>query len=146
MKVQHLTTLSHNRDIRDTDIILPETREHFKFLEIKEGKILKDIPDTPLKIRATVTGDGVAAFDLIYGDTLLFVNICCFRGENKEPTMKYVDELARKMPVSSDTITPTEDLFIYTIAVMPLAPPNVIMLCGEIELYIFNALYMGFIK
>lgn len=145
MKVQHLTTISNNRTIRDTNDILPTTQEFFKLLGIKEGKLLKKIPNMPLTCRVTAS-DGIALFDLMLDEQLLFVNVCCFEEEKKEDCMRYVDEMASKMPFKSETITPTEPCFIYTIPVMPFAPPNILQLCGEIELYIYYELYKAWKK
>lgn len=145
MKIQHLTTISHNRVFRDTNDILPGTQKFFKFLGIKKGKLVKPIPETPLTCRVTA-GDGVAAFDLMLGDILLFVNICCFKDADIESCMQNVDELAKKMPVKSETITPEIGQFIYTIPVMPFAAPSVLQLCGEIELYIYYELYKAQLK
>lgn len=142
MKVQHLTTMSHDRTIRDTNIIESQTQEHFKFLGIKDGKLLKQIPGTPLTCRVSAAA-GIALFDLMLGEQLLFVNVCCFRESDKETAMQYVDAMATKTPIKSETLTPTEPCFIYTIPVMPFASPDILQLCGEIELYIYHSLYLA---
>lgn len=146
MQVQHLTTISHNRVFRNTEDILTTTQKHFEFLGIKEGTIVKPIPQTPLLCRVTA-GDGVAAFDLMLGtDIILFVNFCCFREEHLEYCMKSVDELASKMPVKSETLTPEIGQFIYTVPVMPFASKEILQMCGEIELYIYYELYKAQLK
>lgn len=140
MKVEHISSITHYRVMRDTTTILKETEKHFAFLGIKEGKKVAKIPKTPLTCRVTAA-DGVAIFDLMIDEQILFVNVCCFSDEKKEEAMKYVDALASKQLLKSETLNPSISEFIYSVAVMPFASADILQLCGEIELYIYYELY-----
>lgn len=46
--------------------------------------------------------------------------------------------MAKAMPALK---SPALDQFLITIPILPMVTPQEIMLCGEIELYIYNAIY-----
>lgn len=142
MIVEHITAISNNSTLRDTKSILPSTEFFFRAFGIKTGTFVKQIKDTPLTCRITAV-PGAAAFDLIEGETTLFVNFCCFKKEMKEDCLTSIKELCSKIPLGSmiSVIEPKQDLFIYTIPIHPFSTPNVLEICGEIELYIFYELY-----
>lgn len=145
MVVQHLTSFSHNRPYRNTDDIKVETVNFFKFLEIQSGHLTIKIPNTPLTCRVTCS-DRIAIFDLLEGEKLLFVNVCNFFDDKKEEALKYVDAMISKLPLKSESLNPDVAEFIYTLSVMPITTPDILSLCGEIEFYIYNALYRGQFK
>lgn len=76
MKVDHVSHISNDTQIRDTNDIAIQTRNHFSELKIQEGQGLIDVDRTPFKVKATVPGDGTAAFDIMHEGEPVTVNFC----------------------------------------------------------------------
>lgn len=143
MKVEHLSALSNDSTMRDTNGILPVTQAHFKKFGVANTKFVSKIEGTTLTCRVT-SADGIAIFDLMEGETLLFVNVCCFSEEKMPMALEFVQSLASTNPIlpkTGEMREPKIGTFIYTIPIMPFSSPNTLQLCGEIELYIYYELY-----
>lgn len=137
MKIQHIT-LGGNSMIRNTADILPETRKVLKILSLDYESQTVSIPKFPFRVKITVAVQG-AIFDLIRGEDLVTTNICCFGGHD-EMLMGMVGDLAEKFRI--DPAQPSESLWLYTILINPFAlDPGLLMVAGEVELYIYNELY-----
>lgn len=145
MTIQHITALTGHSLDRDTASILPATERHFRQLsKLSAGQHTLDIEKTPFTCRVTVSAEG-AIFDLLLQDTdsLLFMNVCCFRREDSETLLDMVRSFAAKLPTLKgwNVLTPTSDCWLYSIPIAPfLASPAQLETAGEIEFYIWNAL------
>ncbi len=145
MKVEHLT-ITGSSAIRDTVDILPRTMAHFAHLE-KHPKLSK-IDQTPFDVKLTVQ-DGIAIFDILKNGELLFVNVCCFDAQDKEPALLYVKDLVRSNPLFKTAIIrePSEPFWIFTVPInIFAATPSDAQLAGEIEFYIWNSIRLGLKK
>lgn len=139
IKAEHITASTGNIVMRDVKDIIPYTIKHFKFCEISSGGLKKDIPKTPLNIKITVE-NGLAIFDLNLDENLMFTTVCCFRKEDKEPAELYVKSIGALLNKGQILRMPDTHNFLYSFEVNPYCPPQIAMLCGEIEFYIWNAL------
>jgi hypothetical protein len=140
MKVEHITALSHDSQVRDTADILPDTANYFRPL-IKPGMGKVFIPKTSLYVSVTVDG-AAALFDLSKGDDILFFNVCCFGSEGREQSLNVAREMTARLPgIMPSLKSPTLDHFLISIPINPMAgSPDDLMTCGEISLYIYQAI------
>lgn len=142
MKVEHITALTHDSVVRDmADILLP-TRHHFAGA-LPQGKNPVLIPGTTLSILLTVDWP-TAIFTLFKGETPLLTNICSFAPASRETAMQLAHGMMQQSPFFAGMKalkSPKLDTFIITVPVLPLATPQEMMLAGEIELYIYYAIY-----
>lgn len=139
MRIEHIT-FGGDSVIRNTDDIYPLTREHFKSL--RAGSVTEKIDKTPFTCEITVENN-IAIFDLKNDDKLICTNFCCFAKEDKEAVLLYAKSLASKINPTGLLTKPKEDHFIITVIVDPFASPSDFLLAGEIELYIYDAIWIG---
>lgn len=142
MKVEHIT-YKGNSVIRDTNDVLPSTVKHFKAFQ--EGSVTEKIERTNFTCKVTVA-DNIALFDLIQDGIPFCTSFCCFNSEDKEAVMLYLKDLLtgiEKKPVLP--IHPKLDKFIYTVIIRPINSTDA-MTAGEIELYIYDAIYRGMLS
>lgn len=142
MKVEHIT-FGGGTSIRNTKDIYPKTREFFK--ELQSGNITSKIDNTPFTCKITVE-NGIAIFDLLAKDSIVCTNICCFSKEDKEAAILYAKDIASKIDNKRILTTPKEDCFIITIMINPTVALLDLATAGEIELYIYDAIYQGIQK
>lgn len=101
------------------------------------------IPGTTLGVMVTVEWP-VAVFTLFKDETPLFSNICCFSPSGRETALNLARHLCQQSPLEKSMPalkSPRLDTFIITIPILPMASTEEMMLCGEIELYIYNAIH-----
>lgn len=140
MKIEHITAVTHHSVVRDTENILLPTRHHFGGA-LPEGKNPVLIPGTTLSVMLTVDWPS-AVFTLFKGDVPLFLNVCCFEQEGRITALDTAKSAAKQMPIpTTNPPTPALDTFIITFPVLPFATPEEMQMCGEIELYLYNAIY-----
>lgn len=141
MKAEHLTILGSSA-IRDTAEIMLHTIVHFKHLEAHPN--LAKIDKTPFAVKTTVA-DGLAIFNIMKGTDIVSVTVCCFDGKDTESAMLYVKDLVRGNPIYKNAVIrqPTEPLWFFSIPVNIFASPQDMILAGEIEFYIWNAIRLG---
>lgn len=142
MKVEHIT-FGNTSTVRDTEDIAPETREFFKPLQ--EGSITRKIDHTPFTCKITVD-KGIAMFDLNANGSIVCTNICCFAKEDKEAALLYAKDITSKIDKKRILTTPKENHFLITILINPIAAGLDLIIAGEIELYIYDAIYQGLQK
>jgi len=145
MKVEHITLLGSSV-VRDTQDINLVTVNFFKEFQIFGEVKTMDIPKTPLRVKISSTSQGTI-FDMLKGDNLLFTNICSFNESQEDEMYNNVIKLTNMLPNFKSIIIrrPDLDKFIYTVPVPTiLATPDEIMLCGEIEFYIYYSLYLAY--
>lgn len=143
MKIEHIS-FGGTAVVLNTDSILPKTRDFFKPLQA--GNITHKIDHTPFTCKITVE-NSIAIFDLYVGNNLLCTNFCCFAKEDKEPVLLYAKEITKKINPTAILTVPKEDHFFVTVLINPLAvSPFDLPLAGEIELYIYDAIYLGIKK
>lgn len=142
MKIEHIT-FGSTSIIRNTDDIYPETREFFKPLQA--GSLTYKIDKTPFTCKITVD-KGIAIFDLSAKGSIVCTNVCCFSKEDKEAVLLYAKDLTTKIDEKRILTNPKEDHFIITILINPLAAGFDLSIAGEIELYIYDAIYQGLQK
>lgn len=144
MKVEHITILGSSV-IRDTQDIALYTVNFFKDFQINGEVKTMDIPKTPLRVKITSTSQGTI-FDMMKGKDLLFTNICSFNEDQSDKMYNMVIQLASMLPNLKNTIVRKPNLteFIYTVPVPTIfASADEIMLCAEIEFYIYYSLYLA---
>lgn len=143
MKVEHIT-LGGSTVIRDIKDILPETRDFFRPLQA--GTVTHKIDMTPFICKITVDKD-IAAFDLTVNNNLACTCFCCFGKENREAVLMYAKQITQLINPTAVLAVPKEDHFIISVVVNPLAAnPSDFSLAGEIEFYIYDAIYIGMQK
>lgn len=142
MKVEHIT-FKGNSITRNTDDIWPETKAFFK--SFQKGNATQKIDNTPFTCKVTVDKN-IAIFDLYVNKDILCTNICCFSKEDTEPALLYAKKITSLIDKTYLLITPKESCFIISIIINPLIAPSSLALAGEIELYIYNAIYEGLRK
>lgn len=147
MKVEHLTFKGSSL-VRDTNIIEPRTVEFFKNIQAGAGEY--KIDNTPYTCKVSSNGR-IAVFDLwVYGKPC-FVNYCCFSKDGRDEVMEYINDIAKKIDPHYAIAQPKEEYFIYSFVFLPdnlsslLGQENV-SIAGEIELYIYDAIYRGLNK
>lgn len=141
MKVEHITALTNNSMMRDTDSIQLPTRHHFAGA-LPKGKNPVLIPGTTLSVMVTVQWPS-AIFTLFKGDVPLLSNICSYSAESRETALDIARDAMKKSPLASvmkSLKVPEVDTFIITVPILPMATPQEMVLAGEIELYIYNAI------
>ncbi|MGZ2609492.1 hypothetical protein [uncultured Bacteroides sp.] len=147
MKVEHLTFKGSSL-VRDTNIIEPRTVEFFKNIQAGAGEY--KIDNTPYTCKVS-SNDKIAVFDLwVYGKPC-FVNYCCFSKDGRDEVMGYINDIAKEIDPHYAIAQPKEEYFIYSFVFLPdnlsslLGQENV-SIAGEIELYIYDAIYRGLNK
>ena len=78
-------------------------------------------------------------------ERILCTNLCCFQSSDKEPVMLYLKDLIETIRGSRVILRePKEPLFLYTVMIDPLCAGRMdIIVAGEIELYIYDAIRRG---
>lgn len=138
MKIEHIT-LGGNSVTRDTAEIEPVTRQYFRAAHIAYTSTMLDLPDVPAKVKITATDQG-AAFDLLYQGAPIVTNLCCFSAEQKEEILALLHNMAKGLPFGAPR-APQADVFLYSVILLPFAPPDWLHTAGEIELYLFEQLF-----
>ena len=138
MKVQHLT-LGGNSVTRDTAEIAPVTRQYFRAAKVAYTSTQIHLPDVPTTVKITATEEG-AAFDLYYQGAPITTNLCCFSAAQKPEILSLLRNLAKGLPYGAPK-TPAADVFLYSVILLPFAPPAWLATAGEIELYLFEQLF-----
>lgn len=145
MKIEHLT-IGGNSAIRDTADILPTTRRKLDSIRLSYESKFITIPVLPFKIRITATEQG-AAFDIMRGEDIAITNLCCFEQQYSEEVLAGIYQLSdmfNKKGWNVSVITPITPCWIYSTIVNPLIlTPEEMQLAGEVELYIFEQLYLA---
>jgi len=145
VKVEHIT-LGGNSLIRDTASIAPETAAYFRRVKIAYSSVLISLPEADADVKITATDDG-AAFDILYRGAPVVTNFCSFSKEQKPGIMELVRELAGSYPLgSTKPKSPAMDILLYSVTLLPFAPPEWMSVAGEIELYIFDQLYSAWVE
>ena len=142
MKVEHLSVLG-NSVIRDTEDILPETVKHFKIFQ--QGSVTAGIRGTSFNCKITVEAE-IGIFNIQKGEEIAIVNVCCFQKHDTEPAMLYVRSLLKGLPFYATQIVrePSESSWLYSIVINPfITSPQESMIAGEIEIYIYDAIWKG---
>jgi hypothetical protein len=152
MKVEHITALTNNSVVRDTTDILPETRLLLADMKVSYTTANVEFPKSKLapdwKIRITAT-ETEAAFDIMKGDFPCLVNFCCF-GKNRDGILEAMDSFLDEFPLfklmggAPKIRRPKEKFFLITVPTFPTVLSRTeLMTAGEVELYIYNELYIG---
>jgi len=145
MKVEHIT-FGGNTVVRDTADILPSTKAHFFPIQaqVKNGRFEIPIPKTPFTCKVTAEG-GIAIFDLRTEDGFLATTVCCLSPENREAAMLYAEQLAESLDKTRILTRPKEGFFMISFIISHPVISHFVpaMLAGEIELYIYQALWNG---
>lgn len=142
MKVEHITAVTNHVAIRDTDSILLPTRHHFTGA-LPQGKNPVLIPGTSLSVMVTVAWPA-AVFTLFKGEIPLLTNVCSFNSEGRRTALELAIATLNQYPISGKAKPlpePSIDTFLITIPIVPLATPQEMMTAGEIELYLYWAIY-----
>lgn len=141
MQIEHLTLIG-NTAIRGSEIILPETIALLKKFQIKSGTFAAPMPKTNLGIKITATTEG-AVFDITKAGDIGITNVCCFEEKHTNTLLKLVERLQGKMGFGEARL-PILSNWIYSIPVNPFALSiEELKIAGEIELYIYYALYLA---
>jgi hypothetical protein len=140
MKVEHITHGGTNVS-RDTTNILKNTNVAFnKFQVYNEFEKIIPIPTTNLNVKVTNVEEG-AIFDILKNDNkIISANFCSFDGNHKNQMISHI----KKVLGNSKINHPKTNQFIYTILIPRSISdiPNM-MIAGEVEFYIYYALYIG---
>jgi len=142
MKVEHITAITNHSVIRDTDPILLPTRHHF-IGALPQGGNPVMIPGTSLSVMVSVAWPG-AVFTIFKGEVPLLSNICSFNSEGRDMALRLAIETMQQYPLTANAKQipePSIDTFLITIPIIPLATPQEMMTAGEIELYLYWAIY-----
>ena len=142
MKVEHITAVTNHSVIRDTDPILLPTRHHFAGA-LPQGKTPVLIPGTSLSVMVTVAWPA-AVFTLFKGEMPLLTNVCSFNSEGRKTALELAMDTLKHYPMTANAKQipePSIDTFLITIPIIPLATPQELMTAGEIELYLYWAIY-----
>lgn len=146
MKVEHIT-LGGNSLIRDTADITPETVKYFRAAKLSYNSGGLYFPEVQTSVKITATDEG-AAFDMLYKGAPIVTNFCCFSAGQKPGIIELVSGLADSYPLyrGMKPKPPAMDVFLYSIVLLPFAPPEWMSVAGEIELYIFDQLYSAWVE
>jgi len=141
-EVEHLT-LGGNSVIRYTKDIYPETIEFFRPFQIKDGSKFIPLSRSNFQVKVTARTEG-AMFDMNKGESLAFANICCFEHEYSVSMLAKVDEMQRILKPGIKVVKPKLDQWIYSVAVdMAELNQDDITLAGEVEFYIYHAIWLA---
>lgn len=144
MKVEHIT-LGGNSVIRDTAEILDTTRRVFDVIGYKSQVL--HLPKLPFQIKITATEEG-AAFDIQKNGDPAVTNLCCFDEKNSSGILQSVQSIAdmyKKIGINFKLIDPVTSQWLYSAIVNPFGlNPTEMTIAGEVELYIFEQLYLGY--
>ena len=144
-KVQHLTYGGSSED-RRVDSIDKRTIEFFKYLEINNSITSINLKKTKLDIHIKTNEYG-AEFDITKNGIIAIKNFCCFKSEQSEDMIIALQNYLYDSPIYkgySNLQKPKLDHWLYSVMVNPLGLSfREIMTAGEIELYIYYALYRG---
>lgn len=146
MQVEHIT-LGGNSVIRDTAGILPTTRGKLDAIRLSyESKVIS-IQALPFKLKITATEEG-AAFDVMKDKNLAVTNFCCFEAGYSDVVLSNIHSLAdmyNKIGFKMKVIEPVTPQWLYSAVINPFAlSPELMMIAGEVELYIFEQLYLAY--
>ena len=145
MKVEHIT-LGGTSVIRDTNDILPTTRRALDSIRLSYESKVVIIPALPFGLRITATQEG-AAFDIVKGDDIAVTNFCCFDNVQTTALLDNVHTLASMFQKAGWQVRvhePVTSQWLYSAIINPLAlSPTDMSLAGEVELYIFEQLYLA---
>jgi len=145
MKVEHIT-LAGNSVIRNTESIHQATRLKLDILRLSYTSGEVTIPTLPFKLRITATQEG-AAFDLIKGGEIAVTNFCCFEDQHKNSVLSNIRQLAdmyNRAGLKVEVKEPVTAQWLYSTVINPFAlSPDLLMLAGEVELYIYEQLFLA---
>lgn len=142
MKVEHITAVTNHVEIRDTDSITLPTKHHFTGA-LPQGKNPVLIPGTALSVMVTVAWPA-AVFTLFKGEMPLLTNVCSFNLKGRKTALELAKATMKNYPLTATSKPipePSVDMFLITIPIIPLATPQEMMTAGEIELYLYWAIY-----
>ncbi len=142
MQVEHISALTHNVVLRETNTIADETRAFFAPIVASAlaGNI-EHIPETPFRLKVSKEGD-VALFDVMKGNDIISVNVCCLSKEGVEAALNTVRDLQVKIPFfGRATKKPGSAEFIFSFPLPLAGTPEDYILAGEIELYIYFEIF-----
>ena len=146
MKVEHIT-LGGNSVIRNTADILQSTKRVLDSIQLSYESRFVIIPKLPFKLKITATDEG-AAFDIMKGDDLAITNFCCFESKFSNSVLANIEKLAEmysKMGWHMKVIEPVTPCWIYSAIINPtILDKESMMIAGEVELYIFEQLYIAY--
>jgi len=142
MIVEHIT-LPGNTSFRDTQCITDEVRHILSPLQLKcvSKKIV--IPELPFVVNLTAVEEG-AIFDLLLDDQPVTVNVCCFKEEYSKEMFELLESLSDSLydGIISPRL-PTSDTWMYSSIVSITTSPEFLRIAGEVELYIYEQLYIA---
>jgi hypothetical protein len=147
MKIEHIT-LGGNAAIRDSADILDTTKRFFSIIDIAYESKLYTIPKLPFKIKVSAAPEG-AIFDIQVDGKPSIVNVCCFSDKSSSEMIQHVDGMAGMFRLFMPTISVVEPVtpqWIYSIIMDPKISPKIATLAGEVELYIYERLFVAWRK
>ena len=139
MRVEHIT-FGGSAITRDTQDISPLVKELFK--PFQQDCVTRKIDKTPFTCKIIIENN-IAVFDLLVDDNLICTNLCCFAKEDKEPVLLYVKNMVQQISPTTILTMPKEEHFFVTIMINPFAAIAHLGTAGEIEFYIYDAIYEG---
>ncbi len=146
MQVEHIT-LGGNSVIRDTTDILPTTHRKLDAIRLNYESRMITISALPFKLKITAIEEG-AAFDVMKGEDLAVTNFCCFEEKYRDAVLSNIQSLAdmyNKIGIKMKVIEPVTPQWLYSAVINPFAlSPDLMMIAGEVELYIFEQLYFAY--
>jgi hypothetical protein len=146
LKIEHIT-LGGNSVMRDTADILETTKRVFEIVSMDYKSQLLHIPKLPFQIKITATKEG-AAFDIQKNGNPVVTNLCCFEEKYSALVLAQVFSLAdmfKKVGIVYSVVEPVTPKWLYSTVVNPLVlTPDNMMIAGEIELYVFEQLYLAY--
>ena len=146
MQVEHIT-LGGNSVIRDTTDILPTTHRKLDAIRLNYESRMITISALPFKLKITAIEEG-AAFDVMKGEDLAVTNFCCFEEKYRDAVLSNIESLAdmyNKIGIKMKVIEPVTPQWLYSAVINPFAlSPDLMMIAGEVELYIFEQLYFAY--
>lgn len=147
MKIEHIT-LGGNAVIRDTVDILDTTKRFFSTIDMAYESKLYTIPKLPFKIKVSAAPEG-AIFDIQIAGNPSIVNVCCFAESSSKEMIQHVDHIANMFRMFMPSISVTEPVtpqWLYSVIMDPRLSPDIAKLAGEVELYIYERLYVAWKK
>ena len=146
MQVEHIT-LGGNSVIRYTTDILPTTHRKLDAIRLNYESRMITISALPFKLKITAIEEG-AAFDVMKGEDLAVTNFCCFEEKYRDAVLSNIQSLAdmyNKIGIKMKVIEPVTPQWLYSAVINPFAlSPDLMMIAGEVELYIFEQLYFAY--
>lgn len=142
MQVEHLT-LGGNSAIRHTKDIYPETIAFFQPFQIKDGSKYLPLQRTNFHVKITASKEG-AMFDMNKGESLGYTNVCSFEKEHSAIMLAQLEEIHRTLMPTTKLVIPKLDQWIYSVPIdLTELTDEDIMLAGEVEFYIYHAIWFA---